>query len=182
MTFLRQFLCVWLFVVTMASPLLCYAQDYDGGAILHAQDGLLFQVEGEPGLNRRITLSNTGSAEFPLIGEVELENITLDQARNLVVARYADGYLVDPQVSLRFVQQRPVYVVGEVRFPGSFAFKDGFTVVDVVEKAGGYTYRADKDEIMLLRAQSNNKDIYKKVPDNTALEAGDIILIKERFF
>lgn len=152
------------------------------GQTLQTGDVVIFNVGGEPDLNRRLKISDDGSIELPMIGNVTVENFSLQQAKDIIIARYADGYLVDPKITLKYAEQRPFYIVGEVRFPGSFSYKDGMSIADAVEKAGGFTFRADQKDIMLLRAQSGNKDIYKQVPVETILEPGDILLVKERFF
>lgn len=55
------------------------------------------------------------------------------------------------------------------------------TVVNAVALAGGYTYRADKGDITITRANDpSKKDV--EVEETEAVSPGDIIRVPERFF
>jgi hypothetical protein len=53
-------------------------------------------------------------------------------------------------------------------------------VINAVALAGGYTYRADQDDIIISRGGSNGPRI-QALPDTEVLP-GDIIEVTERFF
>ena len=81
---------------------------------------------------------------------------TARQLENEVeVALKAGGYLVDPQVGVEVLNYRPFYIIGEVNNPGSFEYVNGMTVINAVALAGGFTYRADQDDIIISRGGSN---------------------------
>ena len=75
---------------------------------------------------------------------------------------------------------RPFYIIGEVNNPGSFEYVNGMTVINAVALAGGFTYRADQDDIMISRGGSSGPEI-EAAPDTEVLP-GDIIEVPERFF
>jgi polysaccharide export outer membrane protein len=54
------------------------------------------------------------------------------------------------------------------------------TVINAVALAGGFTYRADQDDIVISRGGSSGPEI-EAAPD-TAVLPGDIIEVQERFF
>jgi polysaccharide export outer membrane protein len=75
---------------------------------------------------------------------------------------------------------RPFYIIGEVNNPGSFEYVNGMTVINAVALAGGFTYRADQDDIVISRGGSSGPEI-EAAPDTEVLP-GDIIEVQERFF
>jgi hypothetical protein len=50
-----------------------------------------------------------------------------------------------------------------------------------VALAGGYTYRARKEYVLISRASDKSGD-KKKLPPDTIVLPGDIITVEERFF
>ena len=75
---------------------------------------------------------------------------------------------------------RPFYILGEVKNPGSYPFVNGMTVLNAVALAGGFTYRADQDDILLKRGGSNTAGA--AATGDTHLMPGDVVEVQERFF
>jgi polysaccharide export outer membrane protein len=96
------------------------------------------------------------------------------------VALKSGGYLVEPQVSIEVLNYRPFYIIGEVNNPGSFSYVNGMTVINAVALAGGFTYRADQDDIVISRGGSSGPEIEGAL--DTKVLPGDIIEVQERFF
>src|SRR5690606_27378930 len=95
--------------------------------------------------------------------------------------RAATRYLRNPRVSIQVTNYRPFYILGEVKEPGSYPYVDGMTVVQAVALAGGYTYRARQDDVMIVRggARARTKE---QARQETRVLPGDIIEVPERFF
>ncbi len=153
---------------------------------LQPNDTVILNIRDEPDFNRQYTLSEKGVITLPLIGEITLQGLTLVQGQNLIRTKLTQGYLIEPLVSLKLASQKLFYILGEVRDPGSYAYTADFTIQDAIETAGGFTYRSNKKQIQLLRPRSNpttgGQDVYALVPPDAPIEAGDIILVKEKFF
>jgi len=151
--------------------------------VLRAGDKIGVFVYGEADLSRSYDIGPNGVVIFPLVGAITMAGLSLDQASDVLKARLADGYLVDPNVILTIAEHRPVSILGEVRAPGSYAYSTNMSVLNLVALAGGYTYRANRREVEILRPTGEQvSSSYKKMPAQSAVEPGDIILIKERFF
>ena len=75
---------------------------------------------------------------------------------------------------------RPIYVHGEVKSGGEFQYKNGLKLRDAIAMAGGYTYRADQDYLMISR--DGETDAAVKMPADVAVLPGDNIRVPERFF
>ena len=80
-----------------------------------------------------------------------------------------------------------VYVFGEVRTPGMFAYDANISLLDAVIKAGGPTFYAKTNEAVIVRGDEtkpeafkiNIGDIYKRgdFRNNVSLQNGDIIYV-----
>ena len=144
-------------------------------------DALRVTVFRHEDLSGEFTLDGEGYFAMPLVGEILGGGRTARQVENEVeVALKSGGYLVDPQVSIEVLNYRPFYIIGEVNNPGSFEYVNGMTVINAVALAGGFTYRADQDDIVISRGGSSGPE-YQAAPDSKVLP-GDIIEVQERFF
>lgn len=101
---------------------------------------------------RDIQISSSGTMLLPLIGEVYVENLTLDQAQKKVVAAYSDGFIDSPQVSVSLVQKKvvPVLVLGGVAQPGRYELPNFENdIAHAIAAAGGVI--EEQDEIQVHR-------------------------------
>jgi len=76
---------------------------------------------------------------------------------------------------------RPFYIIGEVKNPSSYAYVDGMTYLTAVAIAGGFTYRAKKDRVYVVRGNDPKRDEIK-LDVSEKVRPGDIIRIAERLF
>ncbi|MGH6901718.1 MAG: polysaccharide biosynthesis/export family protein [Geminicoccaceae bacterium] len=144
-------------------------------------DALRVTVFRHEDLSGEFSLDGEGYFALPLVGEILAGGRTARQVESEVeVALKSGGYLVDPQVSIEVLNYRPFYIIGEVNQPGSFEYVSGMTVINAVALAGGYTYRADQDDIIISRGGSNGPRI--EALADTEVLPGDIIEVTERFF
>ena len=77
--------------------------------------------------------------------------------------------------------RRPFYIIGEVNQPGSYPYVNGMSVLTAVAVAGGYTYRAKQDRVILTRANDPQRRRYRASPDTPVLP-GDVVEVPERLF
>lgn len=142
-------------------------------------DRLRVIVYGEEDLSGEFEIGSQGTINLPLIGEVPAEGNTISDLEALVEAQLAGGYLLNPSVSIEVLNYRPFYILGEVNAPGSYPYVNGMTVLNAVALAGGFTYRADEEDILLSRS-ANDAEV--QVSPDTPILPGDIIRVEERFF
>jgi protein involved in polysaccharide export with SLBB domain len=169
------------------------AQDADYR--LSANDLLDFRVFQEPELDGVIRVSGDGTAIFPLIGPVPMVGKTVTQATEDIKARYRDGYLVYPQVSLtvRTYAQKLFTVLGQVQKPGSYDMKgsDEITLLQAIGMAGGYTKIANPGRVTVKRQQDGGERVIKLDAKRMArgddsasfyIKPGDVITVAESLF
>lgn len=133
-------------------------------------------------LSGEFQLDGAGSFAMPLVGEIQGGGMDARALETEIEKRLKDGgYLVNPQVGIEVLNYRPFYIIGEVNNPGSYQYVNGMTVINAVALAGGFTYRADQDDIIINRGGSHGPEVEDVLLDTEVLP-GDIINVTERFF
>ena len=148
---------------------------------LGSGDQIKVTVYGEEDLSGEFELDGSGTISMPLIGAVTLSNQVLTRAESLIVEKLADGYLINPRVSIEVLNYRPFYILGEVDKPGSYPYVSGMTVLNAVALASGFTYRASESKIEVTR-KINGEEVKMRIDVTAAVLPGDIIRVPERFF
>ena len=149
--------------------------------IVDVGDKVKVTVFGESELSGTFEVNGGGQLPVPLIGELPARDRTVTELREAIAQRLAKGYLKNPKVSIEIVSFRPIYVHGEVRSGGEFAFKNGLRIRDAVAMAGGYSYRADQSFILITR-NGSAEEFRVDLPSELAVMPGDNIRVPERFF
>jgi polysaccharide export outer membrane protein len=148
---------------------------------LDTGDRLRVFVYGQPNLSRIYLVDQSGRISVPLIGNLTARGLSTVQLEGAIRARLAQGLVRDPQVTVDVQQNRPFYILGEVRSPGQFPYVTGMTVEMAVAIAGGYGERANERRMRLTRRGSQFNEVIDVTPD-TELEPGDTVYVYERFF
>jgi protein involved in polysaccharide export with SLBB domain len=151
------------------------------GYKLGTGDEVKVTVFGEPDLSGTFVVDGQGTITMSLIGQVEVVNLSINEASRVLETRLKDGWLRDPKVAAELVKGRPYYILGEVNKPGEYPFVSGLTVMNAIASAGDFTYRADKFRILVRSADSPNEREVELTP-TTAVRPGDTIRVRERFF
>jgi polysaccharide export outer membrane protein len=139
-------------------------------------------VYQEPDLSvTGVRVKANGTISYPLLGNLHVSGLTLQQVHDLVKERLLDGYLRKPSVTVSIDSYRLYFIKGEVNRPGGYTFVDGLTVAKAVALAGGYTVRASQNSISLVR-ESDPENPIDSVGPNTSLRPGDIVTVGESFF
>jgi polysaccharide export outer membrane protein len=151
------------------------------GYRLGAGDRVYVTVFNQDDLTGEFVLDGDGRFSMPLIGTVVAKGLTPRELETLLVSRLKPDYLVNPRVSIEVRNYRPYYLIGEVRTTGSFAYVDGITYLKAIAMAGGYSYRAKKDIVFVIRGDDPEQEEIK-LDVNEKVQPGDIIRVAERLF
>src|SRR5438309_10669523 len=95
------------------------AADYTVGA----QDVLTITCYDQADLSGKFTVETDGTFSYPLIGRVKVGGLTLRALEALVKQRLkAEGFFNNPQVtvSVDTYKSQRIFIVGEVRAPGTY--------------------------------------------------------------
>ena len=144
-------------------------------------DKVRLMIYGEDEISGEYELDGTGALTLPLVGEVLAGGLSVREAEQKINDAYKGDYLINPRVNVEVMNYRPIFILGEVKTPGNYAYINGMTALQAVTVAGGYTYRARKNKISLRRAvDGEEKEMY--INEKARVFPGDIINVEERFF
>ena len=153
----------------------------DPGYRLAAGDKVRITVYGHEDLSGEFEVDGTGRLSLPLIREVTAAGLTARELEEAITAKLKPDYLKDPQVSVAVLNYRPFYIMGEVQAPGSYPYVNGMTIMNAVAVAGGFTYRAKKSKVHVVRTNGIEKQELS-LPLEAPVVPGDVIEVRERFF
>jgi polysaccharide export outer membrane protein len=147
-----------------------------------------------PEFNQTATVHPDGFIVLEIVGELEVEGLTLEQTRQKLLAQ-ATKRLKDPEITLLLKQfQKPYYIVsGEVLQPGKFEMNENITALQAVMMAGGFKESAKVSQVFVFRkinkelAEVKMIDLKKirKTSDlekDLDLESGDILFVPQNNF
>lgn len=144
-------------------------------------DRIRVTVFGEADLSGEFQIDGQGDVSMPLIGTVRAVGRSTRSLEDHMAGLYGDGYLVNPQISIEVLNFRPFFILGEVNRPGSYPYREGLTVLNAVALAGGFTFRADEDDIEITKGGSEDERP-AAARLTTPVGPGDLIRVTERLF
>ncbi|MGF1455384.1 MAG: polysaccharide biosynthesis/export family protein [Alphaproteobacteria bacterium] len=147
---------------------------------LGPRDQLRVIVFNETNLSGSFEVDATGGIALPLVGVVDVNQLTLREAEERLTEAFAQ-YLVEPRVSIEVEENRPFYIFGEVQRGGEFPYVANMHVLNAISMAGGFTPRANNRTIFLTRAGSQ-AEIAVPATSQTKIQPGDIVRVGERRF
>lgn len=144
-----------------------------------------------------------GNIQFPILGDLPVQGLSLDQVSELVQSRLASGkYLADAHVVTKFANLR-VYLLGAFETlrsgggtngtpvdRGSFHLDNAQTnILELIAKAGGLSEQADFSKLNVIRRVGNEYVYYrldmlsKNIFDSPAfyLQQNDIVYAEYRY-
>lgn len=126
------------------------------------------------------TLDLSGNVLVPLVGTMNFQGMTVEQAREQI-REALDRYIVNPQVDVILIAQRPVQVtlLGEVVRPGLYPLPAPQLSTAIIA-AGGSTGFADLRTVRIRRSLPNGSTVEQDfdlfTPLQTATEIPDVQL------
>lgn len=148
---------------------------------LGSGDILKITVFNQEDLSGEYTINGAGQISLALIGSIDAKDLTLLDLKQRIIGLLKPDYLLNPRVSIDVLNYRPFYILGEVKQPQSYPYVAGMSYLNAVAIAGGYTYRAKKDYVMVIRSNDQKKEAVEMQMDDK-LMPGDMVKVEERFF
>lgn len=160
--------------------------------VIGASDLIEVRVFGEPDLSGDYRVEGAGNVSLPLIGEIAVDGLSPDEARQRIEAAYNAKYLQDAKVTVlvKEANSRKVVVLGEVGKPGSYPYEERMSVIDAIARAGGTAKLADVNRTIITRTLDGNKvtlearvgDIRSGKAADVEVRPGDIVFVPELLF
>ncbi len=151
-------------------------------------DLLFISVWKEPELQKEVLVRPDGAISFPLSGEINSRNKTVEELRVELTGRLS-RYIPDlvVTVSVLEINGNKVFVIGQVNKPGEFIVNPRVDVMQALSMAGGTTPFADLKNIRILRRSGNSQtalefrydDVIRgrRLEQNIILESGDVVVV-----
>jgi polysaccharide export outer membrane protein len=160
-----------------------------GNFQLESGDVIRVNVWNEPNHSReQVLVRPDGKISLPLVGDVNAAGTTINQITR-VIQRKVTAFVPNPRVDVSLVSARSyqIYVMGEVRRPGTFTPQSQVNVVQALSLAGGFTPFAKRNEMWIIwnspkgevRIPFNYEEVLagKQLQQNLILCRGDTVLV-----
>ncbi|MCA9708290.1 MAG: polysaccharide export protein, partial [Myxococcales bacterium] len=152
-------------------------------------DIIEIRVTDQEELTGEYEVGEDGTIRFPWIEDVEVAGRTKGQLAEIIETKLADGWLRQPQVSVKVIsrQNREVSVLGQVNEPGSYPFKERLTLVQAISLAGGMNPLAQAKRVKLIREtdagrqtfEIDVREILESKREDLPLLPGDVVFVPE---
>lgn len=164
--------------------------------IMTPGDQLQIYVLGHPDISSTranndsaYTVRPDGKLNFPLVGEIDVNGLTVFEFTNLLTKELSE-YIINPKITVNVAKlgTTRVFVMGEVSKQGMHELTKSHRVLDALGAAGGFTQKAAKKNIFLVRnagkpgenvQQLNILNYMKKgdMSQNVVLQEGDCLFL-----
>jgi len=161
-----------------------YAASYNVGP----GDVLEISVWKDDSLSRELVVPPDGILSFPLIGDVNVNNIPVSEIRAAIKKKLTE-YVPDAVVTvmIKSINSLNAYVIGQVKNPGGFAITMETRVMHLLAMAKGLTPFAAERDIHILRNKNGKvekipfdyKEVLKgnNLKQDILLQRGDILVV-----
>jgi polysaccharide biosynthesis/export protein len=148
-------------------------------------DELLVRAWGQIDVNYRAVVDRTGAIYLPKVGPISVAGVRYDQLNTYMKAAISRVYKnFDLDVTLGRLRAVQVFVVGQVRRPGSYTVSSLSTMVNALFASGGPSKQGSMRRIMLKREGKDvtTFDLYDLIAfgdksKDVQLLSGDVIWV-----
>jgi len=148
-------------------------------------DTLNIQLFGSQNDEYFLTVTREGTVAFPEIGPINVSGLSFADVRSLLTTRVTEQMIgVRASVTLGELRSIRVFVLGDVRQPGSYTISGLSTMTNALLESGGVKEIGSLRDVRLMRdgATIGNLDLYALVlrGDTSAdarLQPGDVIFV-----
>ncbi len=150
--------------------------------IMTPGDQLQIYVLGHPDISSTransdssYTVRPDGKLNFPLVGEIDINGLTVYEFTNLLTKELSE-YIINPKITVNVAKlgTTRVFVMGEVRNQGMYELSKSHRVMDALGAAGGFTQKAAKKDIYLVRNGAREEDRVQKLNILNYMKKGDM--------
>ena len=106
------------------------------------------------------TVNDSGNVVLPLIGEVSIIGLSVDQARRAIQSK-ANTLIKDVTVTLKLISFK-VTVIGEVNRPGTYTnFNNQLTVLEAIGMAGDISDFGNRKKVLVVRPTPTGTETFR---------------------
>jgi polysaccharide export outer membrane protein len=161
----------------------------DSKYLIRSGDKISIQVYREKELSGSFVVRADGKIDYPLLGEIHAEGLSIEQLKNRLVEDLGKEYLVKPQVQADFEEStsKSITIFGQVQRSGNYLMTPGLTLVKFISQVGSFSVNANLKNIRIMRKRPGEdgkhlievdiNDIVNGRREDVPLEAGDIVFV-----
>ncbi len=166
-----------LVAVCLAAAALSLPAGLDAQEVtLRPGDRIEITVPQRSELDRRLVIDEAGRVSIPIIGEIMIGGMSLDEAEDVLLRSLREIYPSVQTISVNLLGEESgimIYVHGEVVTPGKYGFRQNPTVWEAIREAGGATSNAALETVRIIRAAGEGQRTFL-VDLQAALESGNL--------
>ena len=122
-------------------------------------------------------VGEAGMLSLPLVGEIRAAGSTVEAVRKDYADRLANGYLIDPHVSVSISKYRPFFIIGGVQEVGPYEYQADMTISKAIALAGGRSKLAIKGATPRLLRANGELVSRDNITGDTIVLPGDFVEI-----
>ena len=102
-------------------------------------------------------VDDNGYLDFPVLGPLYVQGLTLTEVKMMIVDQLAKDYLRSPVVNIRYLNLK-VTVLGEVTAPGLVRLSNKrVTILEAIGISGDFTPYANRTNVLVMREQGGER-------------------------
>ena len=158
-----SFLAFCLLPLAFATPVLAEIEGYR----LRPNDVIKLSIfaGGEMQIEVELTITSKGFIACPFLGDIKAEYLTISEITEKIKEPLARDYFREPQVMISIKESKSpgwnVYVLGMVKKPGAYEFKEGLTALDACVLAQGFKDFAAPNRTTITRRENGENKVIK---------------------
>jgi polysaccharide export outer membrane protein len=154
-------------------------------ATIGPQDVLDITVFQVPELTKTLQVSDTGTINFPLLGEMTAAGKTPEELERELTSKLAADYLQNPVVTVLVKESNSqrVTISGAIDKPGIYPIKGPTSLMQIVALAGGFKDESDSTVLILrqkgggrMAARYDVSEIENGRAQDPLLQANDVLV------
>jgi polysaccharide export outer membrane protein len=153
--------------------------------VIGPDDELLIRAWGQVDVNWRAVVDRTGTVYIPQVGTFNVAGLKYEELHDYLQAQVGRIFKnFQLSVSLGRLRSMQVYVVGQVKRPGSYTISSLSSLIDALFASGGPSKRGSMRRIQLKRDGNivTTFDLYDLIVNgdkskDTRLQSGDVIYV-----
>lgn len=166
--------------VVATTPVPAPATAADPSYRINLEDKVKITIAGEADLSAELLVDKAGVVTGPYVGPIQVKGMTLAEVERAYATRLREAEILrDPRVTAEVISYRPIYVLGQVKRPGRYAFALGMTVKQAVALAEGYTTLGSESTVEITRGGTKLK---LDVTPETQVLPGDEVRVPGMIF
>ncbi|PJA16286.1 MAG: hypothetical protein COX65_02865 [Elusimicrobia bacterium CG_4_10_14_0_2_um_filter_56_8] len=162
---------------------------------IEAGDVISINVFPAEEFSKEVTVQPDGNIEIPLLGSLKAQGMKPEDLQRILTSKFSK-YVSNPSITInvRKFSSNRVAVIGEIRMPGYYDYREGMRLLDLVAQAGGPQDYARRKKVRIFRRikeadEKVSEKVIKadleavfsgKMDKNILLTTGDIVYIPRK--